>query len=64
MKLSVALPAAVEEQLTQAAERLNVSPDELAAAAVRDLLSRPDDDFDRAANRVLNKNRDLYRRLA
>ncbi len=64
MKLSVALPAAVEEQLTQAAERLNVSPDELAAAAVRDLLSRPDDDFDRAANRVLNKNRELYRRLA
>ena len=64
MKLSVALPSAVEEQLTQAAERLNVSPDELAAAAVRDLLSRPDDDFDRAANRVLNKNRDLYRRLA
>ena len=33
MKLSVALPTAVEEQLAQAAERLNVSPDELAAAA-------------------------------
>jgi hypothetical protein len=64
MKLSVALPTAVEEQLVQAAERLNVSPDELAAAAVRDLLSRPDDDFDRAAKRVLNKNRELYRRLA
>ncbi len=64
MKLSVALPTAVEEQLAQAAERLNVSPDELAAAAVRDLLSRPDDDFDRAANRVLNKNRELCRRLA
>ncbi len=58
MKLSVALPTAVEEQLARVAERLNVSPDELAAAAVRDLLSYPDDDFDRAANRVLNKDRE------
>jgi len=58
MKLSVALPTAVEEQLARVAKRLNVSPDELAAAAVRDLLSHPDDDFDRAANRVLNKDRE------
>ncbi len=63
MKSSVALPSAVEEQLVRVAQRLNVSPDELAAAAVRDLLSRPDDDFERAATRVLDKNRELYRRL-
>lgn len=64
MKLLVALSPGVEEQLAQAATRLNVSPDELATAAVRDLLARLDEDFDRAATRVLDKNRQLYHRLA
>ena len=35
-----------------------------AKAAVNDLLSRPADDFDRAAKSVLDKNRELYRRLS
>lgn len=64
MKVSVEIPPAVEEQLTRTAERLKVSVDELAAAAVRDLIAQPDDAFERAAERVLNKNRELYRRLA
>jgi hypothetical protein len=37
---------------------------ELAAAAVRDLLTQPAADFEDAATRVLTKNRELYRRLA
>jgi len=36
----------------------------LAAAAVRDLLARQSADFDVAAQRVLEKNQELYRRLA
>jgi hypothetical protein len=64
MKVSVEIPPAVEEQLTRTAERLKVSVDDLAAAAVRDLIAQPDDDFERAATRVLEKNRELYRRLA
>jgi hypothetical protein len=35
-----------------------------AKAAVNDLLTRPADDFDRAAKFVLEKNRKLYRRLS
>jgi hypothetical protein len=50
--------------LAATAERLRVAPDELAAAAVRDLLAQPAEDFSRAAERVLEKNRELYRRLA
>ncbi|HEV8119526.1 MAG TPA: DNA-binding protein [Candidatus Polarisedimenticolia bacterium] len=64
MKLSVELTGVEEQKLAEEARRLNVSPDELAAAAVHDLLSQRDADFERAATRVLEKNRELYRRLA
>jgi predicted transcriptional regulator len=64
MKVSVELSAPVEERLTEVAKRLKVPIEQLAAAAVRDLLARPDADFDQVATRVLEKNRELYRRLA
>lgn len=63
MNVEFELPPAQAEQLRQAAERLGVAPSELARAAVADLLTR-EDDFQRAAERVLRKNIDLYRRLA
>jgi len=64
MRLSVELTAALEAQLATVAARLNVRPEELAAAALRDLLAAPEPDFREAAARVLEKNRELYRRLA
>lgn len=64
MTVVLDLPPAQAEQLRQAAERLGVSPADLARAAVTDLLGSRDDDFRRAADRVLSKNAELYRRLA
>ena len=64
MTLSIRLPDDAERQLREAAARLRVPVDELAAAAVRDLVSQPPADFEAAARHVLNKNRELYRRLA
>jgi hypothetical protein len=64
MKLSVEVTGVQERQLADEAERLNVPMDELAAAAVQDLLAQRDADFRQAAARVLEKNRELYRRLA
>jgi predicted transcriptional regulator len=52
------------QALSETARRLHVSAVELAAAAVRDLVARPSVDFQAAADRVLNKNPKLYRRLA
>lgn len=52
------------QRLQDTARRLNVSVNDLAKAAINDLLARSDDDFDRAAARVLSKNAELYRRLA
>ena len=64
MRLSVELTGALEAQLAAVAARLNVSAEALAAAALRDLLAAPEADFQEAAARVLEKNRELYRRLA
>ena len=46
------------------AERLGLSTEELARAAVNDLLSTPDAEFQAVARRVVTKNQDLYKRLA
>ena len=51
-------------QLRATAQRLNVSVDELAKAAINDLLAKPEDEFEQAAARVLKKNEELYRRLS
>ena len=64
MKLAFELPPAQAEKLRAEATRLGLSPEDLARAAVSDLLSTPDSEFQDAARRVLAKNRDLYKRLA
>ena len=64
MTLSVNLPTDAERRLAEVAKRLNVPVQDLAAAAIRDLLAEPSEEFERAARRVLEKNRELYRRLA
>ena len=52
------------QALAEAAKRLEVSETELATAAVRDLAAQQSADFVTAAETVLEKNRELYRRLA
>jgi hypothetical protein len=64
MTISLNLPPEAERRLAEVAKRLNVPVQDLASAAVRDLISQPPEDFERAAQRVLEKNRELYRRLA
>lgn len=64
MKLSVELSAAQGERLRLEAERLGLTPEALARAAISDLLASMGDDFKAAAERVLKKNEELYRRLA
>jgi hypothetical protein len=63
MKISFELTGPQEEQLAEAARRLNVPAEALAAAALRDLVGQPDPAFEHAARRVLEKNRELYERL-
>ena len=64
MSLSIDLGEEQSRRLQQRAGQLGVDPRDLARAAVNDLLTRPADDFQRAAAFVLDKNRELYRRLS
>ena len=64
MALAIDLSDHQARALAETAARLQVSEADLAAAAVRDLIAQPADDFDAAAQRVLGKNATLVRRLA
>lgn len=64
MKLAIELSESQAEQLRAEAGRLGLEPTQLALAAVSDLLSAQGPDFESAARRVLEKNKELYRRLA
>lgn len=64
MKVAFELPPAQADRLQREAARLGVDPADLAKAALTDLLAVDAPDFEAAARRVLDKNRELYRRLA
>jgi len=63
MRITVDVPDTQIRRLEETARRLKVSPEALAAAAVQDMVAQGDADFAKVAERVLKKNRDLYRRL-
>lgn len=64
MKIAIELNSLQTEQLQATAAALGVAVEELAQAAVVDLVNPGSDDFEAAASRVLQKNRELYRRLS
>ena len=64
MKLAIELLPVQADKLRAEAKRLGLSPEDLARAALSDLLSTPDAEFQDVARRVLNKNQELYKRLA
>ena len=63
MKIAIELNSAQSERLETIATSLGVNAEELAQAAVADLVSAGAADFESAASRVLQKNRELYQRL-
>ena len=64
MKVAIELPSAQAAQLEREARRLGVTVEDLARAAVTDLLAAPDAAFKVSAARILAQNLELYRRLA
>lgn len=64
--LTISLPDDEAQRLRDLANRLGLSPEELAASAVRERITQEDsqaDDFEAIADRVVTKNAELYRRL-
>lgn len=64
MSIVLQLDEEQSRRLEAKATELKVDPQELAKAAINDLVSRPAADFERAARSVLEKNQELYRRLS
>ncbi len=64
MSISLQLNEEQSQRIEELARKLSISSTELAIAAINDLVSRPADDFERAVRYVLDKNRELYQRLA
>ena len=64
MRLAIDLTDEQRKRLEAIAERLAVPVERLAEAAVRDLISNADSDFESVARRLVEKNRELYERLA
>ena len=60
----VDLPESTASRLEEAAQRLGVSLDDLIRISVEEKLARLDDSFRNAAEEVISKNADLYKRLA
>lgn len=62
--ITITLPEDRFGRLKELAMRFGVAPEDLARAGIEDLLTRPDDTFRQALDNLLNKNTDLYQRLA
>ncbi len=62
--ITIALPDDRAQELNKIASYLHVAPEELIRASVEDLLARPEEEFQHALDYVLNKNAELYQRLA
>jgi hypothetical protein len=63
---TISIPLSDEQlvRLKALADKAGVTPEDLARARLEEWLQRPDEDFLRAARYVLQKNAELYRRLA
>ncbi|MGQ9629188.1 MAG: ribbon-helix-helix protein, CopG family [bacterium] len=62
--ITITLPDDSLLKLKEIAANLGVSPEELVRASIEELLTRPEEDFKQAVDHVLEKNAELYRRLA
>ena len=62
--ITVALPEERLVQLNELAEQLGVVPEDLVRISIEELLARPEPGFEQAVQYILNKNAELYRRLA
>ena len=62
--ITIMLPDERLSRLEDRAAELGITIEELVRLSVDELLAKPDDAFEQAVSRVLEKNKDLYERLA
>ena len=62
--ITIALPDERLNRLERRAADLGITVEELVQLSVDELLAKTDEAFEQAVHRVLEKNKDLYERLA
>ena len=62
--ITIMLPDERLSRLEDRAAELGITVEELVRLSVDELLAKPDDAFEQALSRILEKNKDLYERLA
>ena len=62
--ITVTIPDTQLAQLKEKAARLGITLADLVLLSIEEILSRPDEEFHQVSEYVLQKNADLYRRLA
>ena len=62
--ITIELPNERLQKLREMAQSLGVSMEELVQVSVEDMLTQPEEQFQKAAQYVLKKNKELYKRLA
>lgn len=62
--ITISLPDDRLQRLQEMATQFNVAPEELVRASVEEFLARPEEEFQQALDYVLNKNKEIYQRLA
>ena len=62
--LELHLPEQTASKLEEASVRLSLSPEELLLISLEEKLAQLDAQFQRASDYVLEKNAELYKRLA
>lgn len=62
--ITVPIPDECLSRLREVAASHKVSPEDLVLVSIEELLARPEDSFRHALDYVLDKNAELYQRLA
>jgi hypothetical protein len=52
------------QKLTELAKQFRIAPEELLRVSIEELIARPQADFQKALEHVMETNKDLYKRLA
>jgi hypothetical protein len=50
--------------LWKKAEKFGLQPNQFITASIEDLISQPEEAFENAMEKVISKNKELYKRLA
>ena len=58
--ITITLPEDRLQKLKEIALNFGITPEELARVGIEELLSRPEESFQKTVDYVLNKNKKLY----